>query len=107
MDVKDQKRQLRLGNVTDAQNLATKLLEATAPGFGDLSREEFLWDKFVNHQDQRVAFECFRLMLSYKYGKPTEKKDVTVTENQYVAVLPEKLDNDAWRQRYAKKGDDA
>lgn len=96
-------RQFRLGSVNDAKLAATRLLEAVVDG--DITREQRLWESFLIDTDRRVQFEAFRLLLSYKYGKPTEKAEVEVKDQTFVAKLPDKHDPDEWRKRYAPKPD--
>lgn len=106
MDAKDQKRAFRLGSVEIAGSLVERLLAARVDG--DMSREEYLWHRFLNEEDKRVSFEAFRLMLSYKYGKPSEKKEAAGEAGALGACshIPPKLDTDSWAKTYARPGKD-
>jgi hypothetical protein len=101
LDVKQAHRQFVLGNVGDAKVAAERLLKAVVSG--DITREQVMWENFLNEPDNRVKFEAFRLLLSYAYGKPTEKQEVTVDGPGFVAALPDKHDPEEWAKRYAPK----
>jgi hypothetical protein len=36
---------------------------------GELKRR---WKKWLGHRDEHIAFEAFKLALSYLYGKPVQ-----------------------------------
>ena len=46
-----------------------KALLAEVLSDGELKRR---WKKWLGHRDQRIAFEAFKLALSYLYGKPIQ-----------------------------------
>jgi hypothetical protein len=98
-------RAFRLGSVADARVMATRLLEAVDPAYqdagGGINREQLLWDSFMTCDDKRVQFEAFRLLLSYKYGRPIEKAEVKVDGPSYVAELPVKKSTSDWVKQYA------
>lgn len=96
---KDATRQFRLGSVSAAKNIVEKLLSAAVEG--DQTREEFLWHKYTNHEDPRIAFEAFRLMLSYAHGKPVEKKEMKLDGPAFIGEVPPKMAADEWSKRYA------
>ena len=85
----------------DAQQAAEEILAAHSDGPGSPTRELFLWDRFLENLDPRIQFEAFRLLVSYRYGKPTEKQQVTVDGSSYVVEVPMKMADAAWSQRYA------
>jgi hypothetical protein len=92
-DAKAKRTQFRLANVKDAKNLAEQLLQCKVDG--DITREQFAWERFLNADDQRLAFEAFRLLTSYAYGKPVEKAEVEQTQ-KYIAEVPEKQSDEDW-----------
>jgi hypothetical protein len=100
LDARPAKRQFKLNgaSVEQATSLIEKLLDAVEGG--DVSREQRLWEGFLVDQDRRVQFEAFRLALSYKYGKPTEKKDVKIT-GDFVGEVPLKMGEAEWSKRFA------
>lgn len=103
-DAKDQVRQFDMGGgvVRDAQAEAQRLLDSTVPGLDGMTREQQMWDRFLEHVDPRIQFEAFRLLKSYASGKPTEKKEIELNGNTYVAEIPPKMTDDEWRQRFAQ-----
>lgn len=97
--VHEKARQFRLGPVKDAQELARKLLNATLSG--DITREQSMWEEFLNCPDKRVSFEAFRLLTSYAYGKPIDRVEAKVDGPAFVAKMPDKHDPEEWAKRYA------
>jgi hypothetical protein len=60
------------GRQKGARNVATagiKALLAEVLSDAELKRR---WKKWLGHRDQHIAFEAFKLALSYLYGKPIQ-----------------------------------
>ena len=60
------------GRQKGARNIASagiKALLGEVLSDGDLKRR---WRKWLGHRDHRIAFEAFKLALSYLYGKPVQ-----------------------------------
>ena len=60
------------GRQKGARNVATAAIKALLAEI--LSDEELKrrWKKWLGHRDQHIAFEAFKLALSYLYGKPVQ-----------------------------------
>jgi hypothetical protein len=60
------------GRQKGARNVAAvgiKALLAEVLSDGELKKR---WKKWLGHRDEHIAFEAFKLALSYLYGKPVQ-----------------------------------
>lgn len=79
------------GRQKGARNIATaeiKALLAEVLSDAELKRR---WKKWLGHRNQRIAFEAFKLALSYLYGKPIQSivgEDVVPPVHIDISAIP-------------------
>jgi hypothetical protein len=60
------------GRQRGARNLASEGVKEILGSIYTAEAQTREWKKWAKHKDPRIAFETFKLALSYLYGKPAQ-----------------------------------